>query len=141
MINCIWLRNLYVKRIVKTSSDGFIFILVFFLCIGHRPWCVNGKMIRDATFNAEDGFVKFYLRGRPVIVYAPSPLLDSYNLSKINMAPQARLKMEWVYPFLAMLYTYTLSTPPFTHSGFRHLPNCHPPFFNQILEISPCTFL
>ena len=84
-----------------------LFSFFFFLCIGHRPWCVNGNRIRDATFNAEDGFVKFYLRGRPVIVYAPSPLLDSYNLSKINMAPQARLKMEWVYPFLAMLYTYT----------------------------------
>ena len=76
------------------GADRFGVVFFVFFCF----W--NGRM-RDATFNAEDGFVKFYLRGRPVIVYAPTPLLDSYNLSKINMAPQARLKMEWVYPFQA----------------------------------------
>jgi microtubule-associated protein-like 1/2 len=40
-----------------------------------------------------------YIRGRPVQLFAPSPLIDHYSLSKVSPAPQQKLKLEWVYGY------------------------------------------
>lgn len=61
--------------------------------------CVRGFRVRDGVYYEEDGMVKFYLRGRPVIVYAPSDVMETYSVAKMNMAPASKLKIEWVYPF------------------------------------------
>lgn len=37
-----------------------------------------------------------YLRGRPIIFYAPSSMMDSYDLNSVATAPSARLKLDWV---------------------------------------------
>jgi HELP motif len=42
-----------------------------------------------------------FLRGRPVILHAPLAVAPSYDINKVATAPQQRLKLEWVYPFLA----------------------------------------
>ena len=56
--------------------------------------------VRDGVYYPEDGMIKFYLRGRPVIVYCPSALLETYVLCPaVTSPPPAKLKMEWVYPF------------------------------------------
>ena len=38
-----------------------------------------------------------YIRGRPVQLFAPSSVVDTYSLSKVSPAPQHKLKLEWVY--------------------------------------------
>ena len=52
---------------------------------------------KDASYNLEDGSVRMYIRGRPVQLFAPSPLVDTYSLSKVSPAPPNKLKLEWVY--------------------------------------------
>lgn len=39
-----------------------------------------------------------YLRGRPVVLYAPSPLVDNYDITKVATPPHSKLKLDWVYP-------------------------------------------
>ncbi|KAK2708115.1 hypothetical protein QYM36_015714 [Artemia franciscana] len=55
--------------------------------------------LRDASFNEEDGYIKFYLRGRPIVLYVPSHLIESYSLSTVTPGPQSRLKLEWAYGY------------------------------------------
>ncbi|CAH1391211.1 unnamed protein product [Nezara viridula] len=37
-----------------------------------------------------------YLRGRPVVLYAPSNLVDTYDVVKVAAPPQQKLELEWV---------------------------------------------
>ncbi|XP_046384237.1 echinoderm microtubule-associated protein-like 2 isoform X2 [Ischnura elegans] len=53
---------------------------------------------RDATYNEEEGYVRMFLRGRPVILYAPSNL-EGYDITKVATAPSSKLKLEWVYGY------------------------------------------
>ncbi|KAK7582719.1 hypothetical protein V9T40_014164 [Parthenolecanium corni] len=46
---------------------------------------------RESSYNSEEGSFRMYLRGRPVSLYAPSELIDSYDISKVTTPPQARL--------------------------------------------------
>ncbi|XP_067011712.2 echinoderm microtubule-associated protein-like 2 isoform X2 [Anabrus simplex] len=54
---------------------------------------------KDASYNEEEGAVRIFMRGRPVILYAPTTVMDSYDLTKVATAPQTRLKLEWVYGY------------------------------------------
>lgn len=49
----------------------------------------------------EEGYVKMFLRGRPVTMYMPKEQVESYNLEAKVELPAKRLKLEWVYPFCA----------------------------------------
>jgi len=40
-----------------------------------------------------------YIRGRPVQLFAPSSIVDTYSLSKVSPAPHHKLKLEWVYGY------------------------------------------
>nr|CAD7573381.1 unnamed protein product [Timema californicum] len=62
---------------------------------------------RDASFNEEEGSVRIFLRGRPIVLYAPSELAESYDLNKVTTPPQTRLKLEWVYPFIQPFFDIT----------------------------------
>ena len=59
---------------------------------------------RDATFNEEEGSVRFFLRGRPIVLHAPTAVAENYDVMKVATAPQTRLKLEWVYPLKVQLY-------------------------------------
>nr|CAD7396860.1 unnamed protein product [Timema cristinae] len=52
---------------------------------------------RDASFNEEEGSVRIFLRGRPIVLYAPSELAESYDLNKVTTPPQTRLKLDYGY--------------------------------------------
>ncbi|XP_046557934.1 echinoderm microtubule-associated protein-like 2 isoform X13 [Haliotis rubra] len=58
------------------------------------------KGSREPVWNTafEDGYLKIYIRGRPIMLYAPSTLTD-YNLSKIGETPSETLQVEWVYGY------------------------------------------
>ncbi|XP_049795931.1 echinoderm microtubule-associated protein-like 2 isoform X2 [Schistocerca nitens] len=67
---------------------------------------------RDASYNEEEGTVRFFLRGRPIILHAPSPLIEGFDLSKVNPAPHTRLKLEWVYGYRGRDCRYNLQLLP-----------------------------
>uniref|UniRef100_A0A8C8S216 EMAP like 1 n=1 Tax=Pelusios castaneus TaxID=367368 RepID=A0A8C8S216_9SAUR len=47
----------------------------------------------------EEGYVKMFLRGRPVTMYMPKDQVESYNLEAKAELPAKRLKLEWVYGY------------------------------------------
>ncbi|XP_006568143.2 echinoderm microtubule-associated protein-like 2 isoform X7 [Apis mellifera] len=54
---------------------------------------------RDMQYNEEENTVRMYLRGRPVVLYVPTPLTESYDLHKVSTPPQSKLKLDWVYGY------------------------------------------
>ncbi|XP_014271335.1 echinoderm microtubule-associated protein-like 2 isoform X3 [Halyomorpha halys] len=54
---------------------------------------------RCVEYNEEDGSLRMYLRGRPVMLYAPSNLIETYDVAKVAAPPQQRLKLEWAYGY------------------------------------------
>ncbi|KAM6912638.1 echinoderm microtubule-associated protein-like 1 isoform 1-T1 [Xenentodon cancila] len=63
---------------------------------------------RDPVFNAgmrrvthckEEGYVKMYLKGRPVTMYMPKDQMDSYCLEAKAELPSSKLKLDWVYGY------------------------------------------
>ncbi|XP_053865908.1 echinoderm microtubule-associated protein-like 2 isoform X1 [Malaclemys terrapin pileata] len=63
-------------------------------CSGQR----EGKP-KEATFSAEDGYVKMFLRGRPVPMYVPDALVATYSLDTKLELPPKKLKLDWVYGY------------------------------------------
>ncbi|KAL0123583.1 hypothetical protein PUN28_005827 [Cardiocondyla obscurior] len=54
---------------------------------------------RDMQYNDEEGTVRMYLRGRPVLLYVPTSMMESYDLHKVSTPPQSKLKLDWVYGY------------------------------------------
>ncbi|XP_034078065.1 echinoderm microtubule-associated protein-like 1 isoform X10 [Gymnodraco acuticeps] len=54
---------------------------------------------RDPVFNAEEGYVKMFLKGRPVTMYMPKEQVDSYCLEARAELPGNKLKLDWVYGY------------------------------------------
>ncbi|KAK4886318.1 hypothetical protein RN001_002589 [Aquatica leii] len=54
---------------------------------------------KEATYNEEEQSVRMYLRGRPIILHAPSALADNYDITKVATAPSQKLKLDWVYGY------------------------------------------
>lgn len=51
------------------------------------------------SFNEDDGSMKFYLRGRPIVLHAPTDVRDSFEIAKVQPAPSKKLKLDWVYGY------------------------------------------
>ena len=58
---------------------------------------------KEAAYNAEEGIVRIYLKGRPVVLHCPTALEDNYDLSKALDVPEKKLKLDWVYPFIVIV--------------------------------------
>ncbi|XP_015234729.1 PREDICTED: echinoderm microtubule-associated protein-like 1 isoform X4 [Cyprinodon variegatus] len=63
---------------------------------------------RDPIFNAgmrrvthckEEGYVKMFLKGRPVTMFMPKDQVDSYSLEARGELPSNKLKLDWVYGY------------------------------------------
>ncbi|XP_046824221.1 echinoderm microtubule-associated protein-like 2 isoform X2 [Vespa crabro] len=54
---------------------------------------------RDMQYNEEEGTVRMYLRGRPVVLYVPTSMIGHYDLHKVTTPPQSKLKLDWVYGY------------------------------------------
>ncbi|KAM6917987.1 echinoderm microtubule-associated protein-like 1 isoform 5-T5 [Lycodopsis pacificus] len=68
----------------------------------------NDSKQRDPVFNAgmrrvthckEEGYVKMYLKGRPITMYMPKDQVDSYCLEARADLPSNKLKLDWVYGY------------------------------------------
>ncbi|XP_027493543.1 echinoderm microtubule-associated protein-like 1 isoform X1 [Corapipo altera] len=62
-----------------------------------EPMFSAGK--RRVTHCKEEGYVKMFLRGRPVTMYMPKEQVESYSLEAKVELPAKRLKLEWVYGY------------------------------------------
>ncbi|XP_039596876.1 echinoderm microtubule-associated protein-like 1 isoform X5 [Polypterus senegalus] len=47
----------------------------------------------------EEGYVKMFLRGRPVTMYMPKDQVESYNLEAKGELTSKKLKLDWVYGY------------------------------------------
>ncbi|XP_037083879.1 echinoderm microtubule-associated protein-like 2 isoform X2 [Pollicipes pollicipes] len=65
----------------------------------NRAVVPRGTGTKDMSYNADDGVLKIFLRGRPVNLYAPSSVREEYNVNGANPAPQRKLKLEWAYGY------------------------------------------
>ncbi|XP_044021954.1 echinoderm microtubule-associated protein-like 1 isoform X19 [Siniperca chuatsi] len=63
---------------------------------------------RDPVFNAgmrrvthckEEGYVRMYLKGRPITMYMPKEQVDIYSLEARADLPSNKLKLDWVYGY------------------------------------------
>uniref|UniRef100_A0A673W7X6 EMAP like 2 n=1 Tax=Salmo trutta TaxID=8032 RepID=A0A673W7X6_SALTR len=48
---------------------------------------------------SEDGYVRMFLRGRPVTMHMPDQKRDSYSLDHKGALPEHKLKLQWVYGY------------------------------------------
>ncbi|XP_016337065.1 echinoderm microtubule-associated protein-like 2 [Sinocyclocheilus anshuiensis] len=54
---------------------------------------------KECTFNADDGYVRMFLRGRPITMHIPDQLRESYSLDHKVALPERKLKLQWVYGY------------------------------------------
>uniref|UniRef100_A0A8C8FP80 HELP domain-containing protein n=1 Tax=Oncorhynchus tshawytscha TaxID=74940 RepID=A0A8C8FP80_ONCTS len=55
--------------------------------------------LKEPIFNAEEGYVKMYLKGRPITMYMPKDLVETYCLEAKSDLPNIKLKLDWVYGY------------------------------------------
>uniref|UniRef100_A0A8C1XNN6 EMAP like 1 n=1 Tax=Cyprinus carpio TaxID=7962 RepID=A0A8C1XNN6_CYPCA len=48
---------------------------------------------------SDEGYVKMYLKGRPITMYMPRDLVDTYCLEAKADLPPKKLKLDWVYGY------------------------------------------
>uniref|UniRef100_H3BXR7 Uncharacterized protein n=1 Tax=Tetraodon nigroviridis TaxID=99883 RepID=H3BXR7_TETNG len=53
---------------------------------------------KECTLNAEDAYVRMFLRGRPVTMHIPDQQREGYILDHKVALPNHKLKLQWVYP-------------------------------------------
>ncbi|CAG9583424.1 unnamed protein product [Danaus chrysippus] len=62
----------------------------------------NGPILKHGThtcqYNEEEGSMRMFIRGRPVVMYGPSDH-ENLDLAKVAPPPQSKLKLEWVYGY------------------------------------------
>lgn len=56
------------------------------------------KSSKEPVWNQEEGYLKIYLRGRPVNMYAPASVSE-FSVSKTVEQPSEKLQLEWVYGY------------------------------------------
>lgn len=44
-----------------------------------------------------------YLKGRPITMYMPKDLVETYCLEAKSDLPNKKLKLDWVYPFFTVV--------------------------------------
>ncbi|KAJ8399479.1 hypothetical protein AAFF_G00411910 [Aldrovandia affinis] len=55
--------------------------------------------LKEPVFSAEEGYVKMYLKGRPVTMHMPKDQVESYSLDAKSDLPSKKLKLDWVYGY------------------------------------------
>ncbi|KAM9432592.1 echinoderm microtubule-associated protein-like 1 isoform 2-T2 [Salvelinus alpinus] len=55
--------------------------------------------MRRVTHCKEEGYVKMYLKGRPITMYMAKDLVETYCLEAKSDLPSKKLKLDWVYGY------------------------------------------
>ncbi|XP_049875343.1 echinoderm microtubule-associated protein-like 2 isoform X3 [Pectinophora gossypiella] len=64
----------------------------------HAPAAAYRSDTHTCQYNEEDGSMRMYLRGRPVILYGPTDQ-EALDPAKVAPPPQSKLKLEWMYGY------------------------------------------
>lgn len=59
---------------------------------------VLSSPVTPTSLLPEDGYVRMFLRGRPVTMHIPDDQKESYSLDHKVALPDRKLKLQWVYP-------------------------------------------
>ncbi|KAF3847354.1 hypothetical protein F7725_020382 [Dissostichus mawsoni] len=62
---------------------------------------------KECSFNAEDGYVRMFLRGRPVTMHLPDQQRESYSLDYKGALPDRKLKLQWLHPSCSLTKSWT----------------------------------
>ncbi|CAH1261928.1 EML1 [Branchiostoma lanceolatum] len=54
---------------------------------------------REASHVQEEGAVRMFLRGRPITMYMPTDMMETYNFKEKGTLPPEKLKLDWVYGY------------------------------------------
>uniref|UniRef100_A0A182MHF8 Uncharacterized protein n=1 Tax=Anopheles culicifacies TaxID=139723 RepID=A0A182MHF8_9DIPT len=49
--------------------------------------------------NDDDEYVKLYISGRPIVIHIPEAQLSTYEMTKVQPAPNRRLRLDWAYGY------------------------------------------
>ncbi|KAG7166212.1 Echinoderm microtubule-associated protein-like 1-like [Homarus americanus] len=74
-------------------------VCVFCKDLSHGNIILIFLRAREAQYNPDEGVVKLYLRGRPLNLYVPTALQETYSPTASTSHPPAKLKLEWVYGY------------------------------------------
>lgn len=55
-------------------------------------------LMRFFSVPPEDGYVRMFLRGRPITMHVPDQQRESFILEQKVALPEKKLKLQWVYP-------------------------------------------
>ncbi|XP_056020756.1 echinoderm microtubule-associated protein-like 2 isoform X5 [Ostrea edulis] len=58
----------------------------------------GGRSSRDPEWRSEEGYVKIYLRGRAINLYAPTSV-ENVDVASVADPPSEKLQLEWVYGY------------------------------------------
>uniref|UniRef100_A0A8C9YJP1 EMAP like 1 n=1 Tax=Sander lucioperca TaxID=283035 RepID=A0A8C9YJP1_SANLU len=60
---------------------------------------IDTQSYRSPIKSPKEGYVKMYLKGRPITMYMPKDQVDSYCLEARADLPSNKLKLDWVYGY------------------------------------------
>uniref|UniRef100_A0A673I244 Echinoderm microtubule-associated protein-like 1 n=1 Tax=Sinocyclocheilus rhinocerous TaxID=307959 RepID=A0A673I244_9TELE len=64
-----------------------------------KTYSVTINSLEKLTVERNEGYVKMYLKGRPITMYMPKDLVDTYCLEAKADLPPKKLKLDWVYGY------------------------------------------
>uniref|UniRef100_A0A4W6CXT3 EMAP like 2 n=1 Tax=Lates calcarifer TaxID=8187 RepID=A0A4W6CXT3_LATCA len=59
----------------------------------------RSRTTSSSSSSGEDGYVRMFLRGRPVTMHIPDQQRESYSLDHKVALPDRKLKLQWVYGY------------------------------------------
>uniref|UniRef100_A0A673B1D9 EMAP like 2 n=1 Tax=Sphaeramia orbicularis TaxID=375764 RepID=A0A673B1D9_9TELE len=99
------------------------------------------------TSSSNDGYVRMFLRGRPVTMHLPDDQRESYSLDHKVALPDRKLKLQWVYPSqncLCQLWTGRFNLNVAKNPSiylFRSETNLHSFGTSVIIDVKCCYLL
>uniref|UniRef100_A0A665TLE7 EMAP like 2 n=1 Tax=Echeneis naucrates TaxID=173247 RepID=A0A665TLE7_ECHNA len=82
------------SRTTSSSSSSGAMNLEFYFLVPFAPF-----KFPLPFFSSEDGYVRMFLRGRPVTMHIPDQRRESYSLDHKVALPDRKLKLQWVYGY------------------------------------------
>uniref|UniRef100_A0A8C2JPJ2 EMAP like 2 n=1 Tax=Cyprinus carpio TaxID=7962 RepID=A0A8C2JPJ2_CYPCA len=59
----------------------------------------NRSRTTSSSSSTYDGYVRMFIRGRPITMHIPDQLRESYSLDQKVALPERKLKLQWVYGY------------------------------------------
>ncbi|XP_078672205.1 echinoderm microtubule-associated protein-like 2 isoform X2 [Branchiostoma floridae x Branchiostoma belcheri] len=87
------------KNISKRSRSSSLDRTSILRQSGRRGSGSQSHSPREASHVQEEGAVRMFLRGRPITMYMPTNMMESYNFKEKGTLPAEKLKLDWVYGY------------------------------------------